>query len=595
MDKLAVLTLDATLAAVMKSGNNGISTSSIAMEIGSLVETEVNLRKIKDSKEPSSFWVRRLLREKPQETLQLYHKIRKVLRDIDLWTPDVKVKIGALLLKTMINSVKDETGENIFTLRQQTLPGTARKVGFIQMSNLAYSSISKSFPSIIQPRYLPMLVPPQPWNNSKYFGAYLHLRAPLLKFTSKAQIEAVKKARMDKVLRGLDYLGSIPWKINKKILSVINEAVLSGKHLGEIPSSSDLEILSMEEYFRTHLPTVSSPPSKENIREYYKWKSRLEKRNSELHSLRCDMKIKLSIANQFLEDIIYFPHHMDFRGRAYPIPPNLNHLGSDLCRSLLVFADKKPLGDLGFYWLKVHLANLWGNNKISFEDRVKWTESNKELIYDSAQFPLTGKMWWVEAESPFQALATCVELFQAWTSPNPTEYLCGLPVHQDGSCNGLQHYAGLGRDEAGGAAVNLVRGPIPSDVYSRVLDIVKRRVDTDCSIPDDHPDPTLAKKGRYARLIKPVVSRKVIKQTVMTSVYGVTKIGARAQVLNRLTEVLVKDPTHISFNEEQDLYWAAHYLAGLTLESLDEMFESAKKIMDWLAEVSNIAAEQVTD
>ena len=28
----------------------------------------------------------------------------------------------------------------------------------------------------------------------------------------------------------------------------------------------------------------------------------------------------------------------------------------------------------------------------------------------------------------------------------PADYLCALPVHQDGSCNGLQHYAALGRD-----------------------------------------------------------------------------------------------------------------------------------------------------
>ncbi len=29
-------------------------------------------------------------------------------------------------------------------------------------------------------------------------------------------------------------------------------------------------------------------------------------------------------------------------------------------------------------------------------------------------------------------------------------------MHQDGSCNGLQHYAALGRDESGGRAVNLL-------------------------------------------------------------------------------------------------------------------------------------------
>jgi DNA-directed RNA polymerase len=39
-------------------------------------------------------------------------------------------------------------------------------------------------------------------------------------------------------------------------------------------------------------------------------------------------------------------------------------------------------------------------------------------------------------------------------------------VHQDGSCNGLQHYAALGRDEAGGEQVNLMPRERPGDVYT---------------------------------------------------------------------------------------------------------------------------------
>jgi hypothetical protein len=38
---------------------------------------------------------------------------------------------------------------------------------------------------------------------------------------------------------------------------------------------------------------------------------------------------------------------------------------------------------------------------------------------------------------------------------DPARYISHLPVHQDGSCNGLQHYAALGRDLTGGFAVNL--------------------------------------------------------------------------------------------------------------------------------------------
>lgn len=39
---------------------------------------------------------------------------------------------------------------------------------------------------------------------------------------------------------------------------------------------------------------------------------------------------------------------------------------------------------------------------------------------------------------------------------------------QDGSCNGLQHYAALGRDSIGAASVNLLPSDVPQDVYSGV-------------------------------------------------------------------------------------------------------------------------------
>jgi len=53
---------------------------------------------------------------------------------------------------------------------------------------------------------------------------------------------------------------------------------------------------------------------------------------------------------------------MDFRGRVYPCPPHLNHLGSDMARSLLCFAKGKPLGSNGLNWLKVSLKILLINN-----------------------------------------------------------------------------------------------------------------------------------------------------------------------------------------------------------------------------------------
>ena len=63
--------------------------------------------------------------------------------------------------------------------------------------------------------------------------------------------------------------------------------------------------------------------------------------------------------------------------------------------------------------------------------------------------------WWLQGDSPWQLLAVCKDLRNALACACPEAYLSRLPVHQDGSCNGLQHYAALSRDESGGRAVNL--------------------------------------------------------------------------------------------------------------------------------------------
>lgn len=82
------------------------------------------------------------------------------------------------------------------------------------------------------------------------------------------------------------------------------------------------------------------------------------------------------------------PHNLDFRGRAYPIPPHLNHIGDDLSRGLLKFAEGKPLGERGMWWLKIHLANVYGFDKASFDERAQFADDHLAEIYDSADKPL---------------------------------------------------------------------------------------------------------------------------------------------------------------------------------------------------------------
>jgi DNA-directed RNA polymerase len=213
---------------------------------------------------------------------------------------------------------------------------------------------------------------------------------------------------------------------------------------------------------------------------------------------------------------------------------------------MLTFADPKPLGKRGLYWLKVHLANFAGKDKMSFDARAQYVEDNFENVRASVNAPFAEGAWWMTLEDPFQGLATCYEIIRAVDSNDPESYMCPLPVHMDGSCNGLQHYAALGLDTVGGKAVNLLEGDGPQDVYIGVMHEVIRRVaeeaayqpDFDSSDKDNlsRKQKNALKSNQAAKLVNGLIDRGVVKRTVMTSVYGVTYVGARQQIQEKIEE-----------------------------------------------------------
>jgi DNA-directed RNA polymerase, mitochondrial len=242
-----------------------------------------------------------------------------------------------------------------------------------------------------------------------------------------------------------------------------------------------------------------------------------------------------------------------------------------------LFSDARPLGERGLRWLKIHLANLAGFDKADFDERVQFVHEHLADIYDSAERPLEGNRWWQKADDPWQCLATCIELRNALESSDPLAYESSLPVHQDGTCNGLQHYAALGGDAQGAKQVNLDVTDRPSDVYTFVANMVEAQIVKD--IEKGGPD------AKWAQLLKGRIARKVVKQTVMTTVYGVTFVGARDQIERQL----------ISRGEvsEEDSWNAASYLANKVLGCIGDLFRGAKDIQTWLNIVARLVSKSI--
>ncbi|XP_010929072.1 DNA-directed RNA polymerase 2B, chloroplastic/mitochondrial [Elaeis guineensis] len=608
-DMMAVITMHKLMSLLMTgSGYGGIRVVQAACQIGEAIEHEVRIHRFlektrkKADKDKKNEDVEGATLAKEQEFLrkkvtnlmkkQKLRQVRKIVRgqdDSKPWGQDFQAKVGSRLIELLMETayiqppvsqsadgppdIRPAFRHSLRTVTKEQQKHS-RRYGVIECDPLVRQGLDRTARHMVIP-YMPMLVPPVHWTGYDK-GGHLFLPSYIMRIHgARQQREAVKRAprmQMQAVFEALDTLGTTKWRINKRVLSVVDRMWSGGGRLADLVDRDDIP-----------LPEKPDTEDEATIRKW-KWKVKsVKKENSERHSQRCDVELKLAVARKMKdEEGFYYPHNLDFRGRAYPMHPYLNHLGSDLCRGILEFAEGRPLGKSGLRWLKIHLANLYagGVDKLSYDGRVAFTENHLDEIFDSADRPLEGRRWWLGAEDPFQCLAVCINLSEALRSSSPETTISHMPVHQDGSCNGLQHYAALGRDKLGAIAVNLVAGDKPADVYSeiaaRVLEIMRR---------DAQKDPAIDPNALRARLLVNQVDRKLVKQTVMTSVYGVTYVGAREQIKRRLKERGV-------ISDDTELFGASCYAAKTTLTALGEMFQAARSIMGWLGDCAKIIASE---
>ncbi|EMD32822.1 hypothetical protein CERSUDRAFT_57977 [Gelatoporia subvermispora B] len=511
---------------------------------------------------------------------------RKYMEDAEDWTSDwsqlVRVKVGGFLVDclmdvaTITRSMTDPNGEEIYSEEQPAFFHSyeyvrGHKLGVIKLNPVVAERMAKDrIKNTLHPRHLPMLVKPKPWLGPDQ-GGYMYNRTTAMRYKDSVEQanylrHASAAGNLELVYAALDVLGSTPWNINRRIFDIVLTVWNSGKRMCKMPPVvSDIPEPERPENYETD----------QQARAIYLQRHKLyaqQKANN--HSDRCSVNYKIEIARAFLGDTIFMPHNVDFRGRAYPVPPHLSHIGDDLSRGLLLFGEAKPLGERGFWWLKVHLANLYGYDKGSFPERIAFVEAHLDDIFDSVDHPLDGRMWWTKADDPWQCLATCMELKAAIESGDPHKYECALPIHQDGTCNGLQHYAALGGDTQGAAQVNLAVTDRPSDVYTYVADMVEGRIRED-----------VAKGDKVAMLLQGKVARKVVKQTVMTTVYGVTYIGARAQIEKQLASR--------GDIPAEECWAASSYLAKHVLGSIGDLFRGAKDIQLWFTSCARLIAKSI--
>lgn len=450
-------------------------------------------------------------------------------------------------------------------------------------------------------RLCPMVIPPLPWENYKEGGYYgeLHSVSTFLRLRDhktafgKQYLQKLNQMELTGVRKAINAIQSTPWKINTKVLKVMQHFAQIGggraglPYLDQAPKPAVLAENATEEDIKAY---------KEIMIDYYK--SETSRKSRALRALG-----QLKTAQEFSKyERIYFPCNMDFRGRVYPIPP-FSFQGDDLNKGLILFADAPACTSMDdINWLAVHGANLAGVDKVSFADRIKWVHDNEAAILTSAADPI-GETFWQQQDEPCQFLSFCFE-WQAWkewekTYGTPQGFVSGIPVAFDGTCSGLQHFSAILRDPIGGHAVNLIPGEKPNDIYGIVAEKVNKMLDKDISSgTSDTVEEVKIKYGTktLAQLWKTYgVTRKVTKRPTMTLAYGAKEYGFRDQIVDDTIDPDIENckanGTSSVFNK-YNKWQASSYMARLIWSAVGKTVVKAVEGMKWLQDCAKLVVKE---
>lgn len=490
--------------------------------------------------------------------------MRKSAFEVAKWDKNTRVLVGLKMIETIIEKTGILETELIRYGKE-----LHRVVRFTQKATDLMASKRDEL-SRMMPSLGPCIIPPKPWDARGRDGGYwteVSLR-PL----------TLVKARYSELIPGdvveaVNTLQNTGWHVNAKVLEIMRDVAYGDKdHLGVLPPVADVPIPPKPDDIATNLEARSV---------YRERAAAAYGENASRKSKRIMVYRALGLAERFARyDTIYFPHNIDFRGRVYPINQWLHPQGPDFVKGLLEFSTAKPIGDgQGAGWLAIHGANCFGVDKVSLEDRIDWIEEHDRDIRAVASDPLQC-LWWTEADAPWQFLAFCFEWAgyrDASEAGRGEDFMSRLPAMVDGSCNGIQHFSAMLRDPVGGAAVNLVPSPKPSDIYNSVAQRVAARLAAEVQAGTEHSDVA-------AGWLAFGIDRKITKRSVMVLPYGGTFTSCRSYVAEA---VRAKGPT--PWSSDPDAEWkAVFYLAKTVWASIGDVVVGAREAMDWLKAVARL-------
>ena len=551
----------------------------LATQVAQMCEDELRCRQLES--ETPELW--RSVDRQLKHVTVYRHKHRAVsiihgdqFPERDSWSTRIQIMVGLKLVSMVVES----TG--LFKNQTTYIGKRKGKETVVAPTDLLMELIDKinDHAMLLQPDWLPLVVPPKDWSKPVGGGYYTDALPPLriIKTRHKGYLEELesREEQMQPVYAAINALQRTAWRINEDVLEVMLSVWDADQAVGGLPQRDDL-------------PLPPKPADIDTNSEAKKaWKreaTAVYTYNAGLASKRLQVAKTLYVAGEYRnESKFYYAYQMDFRGRLYPLAGGaVSPQGSDYSKALLTFTHGKPITNQAeLDWLLIHGANTFGEDKLPLADRIAWVQEHEAEILEVGEDPLSNR-WWTDADKPWCFLAFCIEYWnfkeEGWG------FVSTLPVAMDGSNNGLQHFAAMLRDPVSGAAVNLTPSGTPQDIYQEVAKETARRLER---IAEDDED--VERRVMARSWLRWGVDRGVCKRPVMVLPYGGTLFSAKQYVLDYIQEQVIEKGKDNPWQDE--MLKAANFLAGVMWKAIGTVVVAAREAMDWLREMAAIAVEQ---
>lgn len=551
----------------------------------------------------------------------------KEVREWIPWPKTDRVHIGLRLIDLFIHA----TG----LVERQSVRAGGRTMYKIQITTLGEHFIkeNKEVCQYLQPDYLPTIIPPDDWTtpwSGGFWSDELRRRRPLVNMkghTRKEHSRLLRHADLDQVFDAVNLAQRTPWRINEFVLEQFeaemrvtgigcpadtNEPAPASPHpLPERGELSEVQYQVMCDQIRANLTHDEQEELGVWKAANREWHHRRKSNMGRLLALYHCLTVAKKLA---LKERFYYVHKLDWRGRIYAVGTYVNPQGADAAKAVLEFADSTRLGRWGYWHLALHAAGVYGVDKVSLEDRLKWVHDHGQAIMDTWSDPAQTRDFWGAADKPYLFLAACKELAEIWMMHGEqtltivnrkdcewiaSEYESRIPCSQDGSCNGLQHFSAMLRDPIGSMAVNLCEASelsLPNDIYGETAAVAARTMQKHLesgTVLDgsDTKAATIEELQTMRNWLDVIgIDRKLCKRSTMIIPYGGQKGSCRADVTEVLSDKLDKraklgEPVPWDAREAKvAAYLAHHYVWG----ALDVTVQAARKAMKFLSRIATI-------